>query len=91
MKVKTGPAVLLFALLIVRAWPGIAFAAEGDPSRPIHIQADTLTYNKTTRIYHGTGHVMVVQGPLRLDADGGHKLDANPTEAEGKRGGNNRR
>ena len=75
MKVKTGPAVvllaLLLALLIVRAWPGIAFAAEGDPSRPIHIQADTLTYNKTIRIYHGTGHVMIVQGPLRLDADEG--------------------
>jgi LPS-assembly protein len=71
LKVKTGPAVVLLALLIVRAWPGIAFAAEGDPSRPIHIQADTLTYNKTTRIYHGTGHVMVVQGPLRLDADEG--------------------
>ena len=71
MKVKTGPAVVLLALLIVRAWPGIAFAAEGDPSRPIHIQADTLTYNKTTRMYHGTGHVMIVQGPLRLDADEG--------------------
>ena len=71
MKVKTGPAVVLLALLIVRAWPGIGLAAEGDPSRPIHIQADTLTYDKTTRIYHGTGHVMVVQGPLRLDADEG--------------------
>jgi LPS-assembly protein len=71
LKVKTGPAVVLLALLMVCAWPGIALAAEGDPSRPIHIQADTLTYDKTTRIYHGIGHVMVVQGPLRLDADEG--------------------
>ncbi|HZC68117.1 MAG TPA: LPS assembly protein LptD, partial [Nitrospirales bacterium] len=38
-------------------------------ARPIHIQADTLVYSKTTQTYEGKGSVVVVQGPYHLDAD----------------------
>jgi LPS-assembly protein len=64
-----GRAVLVLALLSVCHWPEVALADEGDPARPVHIQADTLTYDKSSRVYHGRGRVIVVQGPLRLDAD----------------------
>jgi len=44
--------------------------AEGpSPPRPVHIQADTLTYSKATQTYEGKGSVVVVQGPNRLEAD----------------------
>ncbi|MEK6694791.1 MAG: LPS assembly protein LptD, partial [Nitrospirota bacterium] len=58
------PAALL-ALVLSPAWS----AAEPPASRPIHIQADQLTYHKTTQTYEGKGSVVVVQGPLRLEAD----------------------
>jgi LPS-assembly protein len=63
--------VVLLLVLIVNlcAWSTAAHGAEAPRSRPIHIQADILTYDKTTQVYHGTGQVVVVQGPLRLDAD----------------------
>ncbi len=44
-------------------------AADRPPPHPIHIQADTLTYKKTTQIYEGKGAVVVAQGSLRMDAD----------------------
>ena len=58
------PAALL-ALVFAPAWS----AAEPPASRPIHIQADQLTYHKTTQTYEGKGSVVVLQGPLRLEAD----------------------
>ena len=58
------PAALL-VLVLSPAWS----AAEPPASRPIHIQADQLTYHKTTQTYEGKGSVLVVQGPLRLEAD----------------------
>ena len=61
--------MLLLALLMVTMWPALLPAAEGGSSRPTHIQADTLTYDKKAGVYHGIGHVVVVQGPLRLEAD----------------------
>jgi len=60
---------LLFALLSLTAWPYPVAAADPSPPRPIHIQADTLTYDKATQTYEGKGGVVVVQGPLRMDAD----------------------
>lgn len=62
------PAVLLTALLALACSPSWA-AAEPPVSRPIHIQADQLTYHKATRTYEGKGSVVVVQGPIRLEAD----------------------
>ncbi len=61
-------AVLLTALFfLLEAAP---VPAEGpSSSRPIHIQADTLTYSKATQTYEGKGSVVVVQGPSRLEAD----------------------
>jgi len=56
---------MLVALLCVPAW----VMAEPPTPRPIHIQADHLTYHETTKSYHGTGSVLVLQGPLRLEAD----------------------
>ena len=44
-------------------------AADPSPPRPVHIQADTLTYSKATQTYEGKGSVVVVQGPNRLEAD----------------------
>ena len=44
-------------------------AADPPPARPVHIQADTLTYSKATQTYEGKGSVVVVQGPNRLEAD----------------------
>ena len=61
--------IFLVALLIVCVWPGLLLGAEGGSSRPTHIQADTLTYDKKAGVYHGIGHVVVVQGPLRIEAD----------------------
>jgi LPS-assembly protein len=60
---------LLLALII--GCPAVFAADPGERplTRPIHIQADTLTYEEKTGVYHGTGHVVVIQGPLRLDAD----------------------
>jgi len=55
----------LLALMLAPAWS----AAEPPASRPIHIQADQLTYHKATQTYEGKGSVVVVQGPLRLEAD----------------------
>jgi len=62
------PAALLTVLLAVVCSPSWA-AAEPPASRPIHIQADQLTYDKATRTYEGKGSVVVVQGPFRLEAD----------------------
>jgi LPS-assembly protein len=61
--------MLLLALLMLTMWPEIFMAAEGGSTRPTHIQADTLTYDKKAGVYHGIGRVVIVQGPLRLDAD----------------------
>jgi LPS-assembly protein len=61
--------IFLVALLIVCVWPDLLLGAEGGSSRPTHIQADTLTYDKKAGVYHGIGHVVVVQGPLRIEAD----------------------
>src|SRR5439155_17842756 len=44
-------------------------AEDPSPARPIHIQADTLVYSKATQTYEGKGSVVVVQGPVRLEAD----------------------
>jgi LPS-assembly protein len=60
--------VALAALLALAGRPTVS-AAEAPVSRPIHIQADHLTYDKTTRTYEGKGSVVVVQGPVRLEAD----------------------
>ena len=60
--------VALAALLVLASQPTVS-AAEAPVSRPIHIQADQLTYIKETRTYEGKGSVVVVQGPLRLEAD----------------------
>jgi LPS-assembly protein len=60
---------LLFpALLFLIHWPTYTFAAERI-TRPIHIQADTLTYSQNNQVYEGKGHVLIVQGPFRMDAD----------------------
>ncbi|HLG44321.1 MAG TPA: LPS assembly protein LptD [Nitrospirales bacterium] len=61
--------LVLLVLLSLLIPPAPAPAADAPSSRPIHIQADTLTYNKATQIYEGKGHVVVVQGPRRLEAD----------------------
>jgi len=61
--------ILLMFMMSFPAWPLPVLAAERAPARPIHIQADTLTYDKATQVYEGKGAVVVVQGPLRLDAD----------------------
>jgi LPS-assembly protein len=61
--------VILSMVLIASAWSALGQTASPAPTRPIHLQADTLTYDKTTQTYHGSGHVILVQGPLRLDAD----------------------
>jgi len=60
--------VALAALLVLAVRPTV-LAAEAPVPRPIHIQADQLTYDKTTRTYEGKGAVVVVQGPVRLEAD----------------------
>ncbi len=66
-------AVILSALLMMPVWSAVGQTPGPTPgpapSRPIHLQADTLTYDKTTQTYHGAGHVILVQGPLRLVAD----------------------
>lgn len=62
------PVILLAALMALAFSPSWS-AAEAPVSRPIHIQADQLTYHKTTQTYEGKGSVVVVQGPLRLEAD----------------------
>jgi LPS-assembly protein len=59
---------LLKTLLFLGCWPSLS-AAELPVQRPIHIQADQLTYHKETRTYEGKGSVLVVQGPIRLEAD----------------------
>ncbi len=56
---------VLLALVCSPAWS----ATEPPMSHPIHIQADHLTYHKATQTYDGKGSVVVVQGPLRLEAD----------------------
>ncbi len=61
--------VLLLAALLALVFSPAWSAAEPPASRPIHIQADQLTYHKTTQTYEGKGSVVVVQGPLRLEAD----------------------
>jgi LPS-assembly protein len=61
--------IFLVTLLMVCVWPSLLLGAEGGASRPTHIQADTLTYDKKAGVYHGIGHVVVVQGPLRIEAD----------------------
>ena len=61
-------ALVLAALLAPAFWPSWS-AAEAPAPRPIHIQADQLTYHKATQTYEGKGSVVVVQGPFRLEAD----------------------
>ena len=61
-------ALVLAALLAPAFWPSWS-GAEAPATRPIHIQADQLTYYKATRTYEGKGSVVVVQGPFRLEAD----------------------
>jgi LPS-assembly protein len=61
--------ILLLFLAPLLGWSCPVLAAERAPARPIHIQADTLTYDKATQVYEGKGAVIVVQGPIRLDAD----------------------
>ena len=56
-------------VLSLVVWAVPVLAADPLPPRPVHIQADTLTYDKATQVYEGKGAVVVVQGPLRLDAD----------------------
>ena len=58
---------LTVLLLLLQAAP--VLGEEPSSARPVHIQADTLTYNKVTQTYEGKGFVVVVQGPLRLEAD----------------------
>ncbi len=58
---------LIVLLLLLQAAP--VLGEEPSSARPVHIQADTLTYNKVTQTYEGKGSVVVVQGPLRLEAD----------------------
>lgn len=60
-----GALAALLASAFLPSWS----AAEAPVSRPIHIQADQLTYHKATQTYEGKGSVLVVQGPLRLEAD----------------------
>ena len=62
------PVIVLAVLLAPTFWP-LWSAAEASASRPIHIQADQLTYYKATRTYEGKGSVVVVQGPFRLEAE----------------------
>ncbi len=62
-------AVVVLAALLAPAFSPAWSAAEAPASRPIHIQADQLTYYKATKTYEGKGAVVVVQGPLRLEAD----------------------
>jgi LPS-assembly protein len=64
-----GSVRLLTLVLTLTICCSSVLAQERPPSRPIHIQADTLTYEKATRVYEGKGHVVIIQGPLRLDAD----------------------
>ncbi len=59
------PPTILLLLLVAAP----AFGDDVASSRPVHIQADQLTYDKATRTYEGKGSVVVVQGPLRLEAD----------------------
>ncbi len=59
----------VLAVLLVPAFLPPWSAAEAPVSRPIHIQADQLTYHKATQTYEGKGSVVVVQGTLRLEAD----------------------
>jgi LPS-assembly protein len=61
--------VILSTLLMLSVSSAVGQTPSPLPSRPIHLQADTLTYDKATQTYHGTGHVILVQGPLRMDAD----------------------
>lgn len=65
-RLKTACRIAVVSFLV---WPLGAKAADLPPPRPIHIQADTLTYTKATQIYEGKGSVVVVQGPLRMEAD----------------------
>jgi LPS-assembly protein len=60
--------VLFLSVLLLAATTAVS-AADSLSSRPIHIQADELTYSKETQTYHGKGSVVVVQGPFRLEAD----------------------
>lgn len=67
-RVTHSAALCLAVLSALVSWPA-GSAAEPPVSRPIHIQADHLTYHEVTQTYIGTGSVVVVQGPLRLEAD----------------------
>jgi LPS-assembly protein len=60
--------VLFLALLFSYHWTAATSGAE-PITRPIHIQADILTYSQNNQVYEGKGNVMVVQGPFRMDAD----------------------
>lgn len=62
-------AVVVLTALLAPAFSPAWSAAEAPTLRPIHIQADQLTYHKATKTYEGKGSVVVVQGPLRLEAD----------------------
>jgi LPS-assembly protein len=62
-------AVFPFSVLLLLVATTAVSAADSLSSRPIHIQADELTYSKETQTYHGKGSVVVVQGPFRLEAD----------------------
>lgn len=69
MGAVTCRAVFPLSVLLLLAAATAVSAADSPSSRPIHIQADELTYSKETQTYHGKGSVVVVQGPFRLEAD----------------------
>lgn len=79
---RSGPRLALLAvLLILLSGPAGAadqpkppkssttISAKSATSQPIHVTADRLAYSRETEVYEAEGHVVVVQGMLRLTAD----------------------
>lgn len=46
-----------------------SFALQGDSEQPVHIDSNTATYNDKTQTSVYTGHVITVQGSLRVESD----------------------
>lgn len=62
---------LFISLLLFCAAPAFAAADEGgiDRQLPVQLEADQLSYDRDTGIYHASGAVSLIQGDLHLQTD----------------------
>ncbi|MDP2828559.1 MAG: lipopolysaccharide transport periplasmic protein LptA [Sulfuricellaceae bacterium] len=59
----------LMAAALITAWSGVTLAENADRSKPINLEADTVTVDDLARVSTYQGHVRLSQGTLLILAD----------------------